>query len=499
MAAHFDRDEIKKHLFKHRYFTVITPLNDPGTYLDRLRQHAHEDASKEPAIKREWVRETEKYEKQLKQLRSELTPLQLATEGTPYWTYANILIPEGDFEEPFTFPTETRFSGTWIIAPQGKGKTNLLHHLIHHDRSRRGTIVLMDSKGDLINNYRGFPGVVVIDYKTANINPLQLGSSNRSVEFLEYIFSQLLDTAMTGKQKSLFRSVLTVLLKVPNATIETFRKIMTTGWKPLNLEPYIKQCDPSTQDFFLAGKPPEFDSPQYAETKREVLWRLRLVLSNDYLRAIFTSEHTSIPFGQLLDSGKMIIIDNSKDDLGEEGAEFFGRFFVAIAWMAAVSRSKLPEDQKMPVFFYIDEAHTVIARDEKIATIITECRSQKIAMILAHQNLSQMTGDKVKAALADCAIRIANSDDDAAALAPRFGGVKPEALQLPTHSFAVVVRDKVRKAITVTVPWFDRNAFPPALKLPTPPPMSIRPARIDHLDDDLVTLSIDKKPDIEDF
>ena len=212
----------------------------------------------------------------------------------------------------------------------------------------------------------------------------------------------------------------------------------------------------------MAGKKPEFENSTYSETKQQILWRLRLILSNDYLRAIFTAPTTNVPFSQLLDSGKIIIIDNSKDDLGEDGAEFFGRFFVALVWMAAVSRSRLRPEQKMPVYFYIDECHSVIKRDDKIPTILDECRSQKIALIMAHQRVAQITSDNVKDALGNCAVRIANSDDDAAALSPRFR-VDPQALRLPVGQFACFVRDKTPQAVTVQVPLFDIATLPALL------------------------------------
>jgi hypothetical protein len=406
-----------------------------------------------------------RYEKSREEINDIYNGYDFATMMTPYWNHGTYLLPTGSHLEPFEIPQATRFSGTWIVAPPNRGKTNLLHNMVAEDRRTASTVVLMDSKGDLINSYRGLPNVVLIEPQTANINPLQLGSSTRSVEFLEYIFSALLETGMTSLQKTLFRSVLTVLLKVPDATLETFRQILTVGWKPLNLEPYILQTDPATQDFFLAGKKPEFDNATYSETKQQILWRLRLILSNDYLRAIFTSPTTNIPFSQLLDSKKTIIIDNSKDDLGEEGAEFFGRFFVALLWMAAVSRSRLRPEDKVPVFFYIDECHTVIKRDDKIATILDECRSQKIALIMAHQRVAQITSDNVKDALGNCAIRLANSDDDAATLAPRFR-VDPQALRLPIGQFACFVRDKTPAAQTVHIPLFDLSTYPPAA---TPP------------------------------
>jgi len=386
-----------------------------------------------------------------------------ACQATPYWTHGISTVPADFHREPFDIPAASRFAGTWIVAPPGRGKTNLLHNLIATDRPH-GTIVLMDSKGDLINAYRRLRDVVIIDPATANINPLQLGSSTRSVEFLEYIFSALLETGMTSLQKTLFRSVLTLLLKVPNATLETFRQVLTTGIEPY--AQYLPQCDPATEDFFTVGKPTEFNSATYKETKQQILWRLRLILSNEYLRAIFTSPTTNVPFNELLDSGKLIIIDNSKDDLGEEGAEFFGRFFVALAWMAAVSRSRLRPDQKVPVYFYIDECHTVIKRDTKIVTILDECRSQKIALILAHQRIGQINPEVIDA-LNNCAIRLANSDDDAESLAKRFR-VDAPALRLPVGHFACFVRDLTPQAITINVPLFDTSQFPSSIPNPSP-------------------------------
>lgn len=429
---------------------------------DRLeREYKAEMKIYERAQKEHAAREAELYKEQ--------TLTQRTFWGTPFYYYAESFMPAPQ-TVPFEIPDDQRFAGTWIIAPPGRGKTNLLHNLIAEDRTH-GTVVLMDSKGDLINAYRGI--AAVIDPKTANINPLQLGSSVRSVEFLEYIFSALLETPMTSLQKTLFRSVLTLLLKVPNATLETFRQVLTTGIEPYS--EYVNRCDPATADFFTLGKPTEFNSPTYRETKQQILWRLRLILSNEYLRAIFTSPTTNVPFSELLDSSRLIIIDNSKDDLGEEGAEFFGRFFIALTWMAAVSRSRLKQDDKVPVYFYIDECHTVIKRDTKITAILDECRSQKIALVLAHQRIGQIEPNVIDA-LNNCAIRLANSDDDAESLAKRFR-VEAAELRLPVGQFACYVRDKTPAAVTINVPLFDTSQFPPPDAPREPPPRASESAR----------------------
>src|SRR5439155_14221495 len=107
--------------------------------------------------------------------------------------------------------------------------------------------------------------------------------------------------------------------------------------------------------------------------------------------------------------------------------------------------------EKPPVYFYIDECQNVIARDEKIPTILDECRSQNIALIMAHQRTKQITSENVLDALSNCAIRFANSDEEARFLAPRLR-TSPEFLQsLGRGRFAAFVRDMTPQAVAVTV------------------------------------------------
>jgi hypothetical protein len=399
-------------------------------------------------------------------------PLQKALYATPYWKENPVyLAPDPTTTElVYLNKPELRFSTTWICAYHEAGKTNLLLNMVADDLTRGdGTIIVMDSKGDLINTLARYPDAVIIDYKNIQINPLQLGSSARTIEFLEYLFSSLLETSMTQKQATLFSCVLEMLLNHPNATIETFRDVLRKG--TTGFEAAIAKTNPVTREFFEGGKTSEFNHPDYRDTKAEVLWRLRSLLRNEYLRNIFTTEKSSVDFFKLLDSKKLIIIDNSKEDLGELGCEFFGRLFIALVLMGALTRSRLKPEDKVPVYFYLDECQTVISRDTKIPVMIDECRSQKIALTLAHQRLARIS-PAVLDAMFNASIRIANVDNDAKEIAPHFR-TTPEQLQLKRGEFALFVRHQTKEALRVTTPLFDE------LKLPRPllaeRPVSTRP------------------------
>jgi hypothetical protein len=103
------------------------------------------------------------------------------------------------------------------------------------------------------------------------------------------------------------------------------------------------------------------------------------------------------------------------------------------------------------VYFYIDECQNVIARDEKIPTILDECRSQNIALIMAHQRTQQITSADVLDALSNCAIRFANSDEEARYLAPRLRTSPDFLQQLGRGKFAAFVRDSTSAAVAVSV------------------------------------------------
>jgi hypothetical protein len=160
-----------------------------------------------------------------------------------------------------------------------------------------------------------------------------------------------------------------------------------------------------------------------------------------------------------MDAGKVIIINNSKAILGDEGAEFFGRFFVALIARAAQQRSGRPAATKKPCYVYIDECQSVIAKDTRIPVLLDECRSQNIALILAHQRTAQLT-PPVLDAVANCAIRMANSDDEAKYLSSKLR-MDTEVLQsLPRGTFGAFVRDLTPQGIQLKVSKVDLHGLP---------------------------------------
>jgi hypothetical protein len=270
------------------------------------------------------------------------------------------------------------------------------------------------------------------------INIMDLGTTTQTIELLEYMFSSILGSTTTPLQSTLFRSVVIATKATPSPSLATLRDFLRRGWKPY--EQFIRTLEPEDQEFFLAPGPDgksDFDSKTYTDTRKQLAWRIKdLTDRAPVLRPTLRCTHSKIDLRALIDGCNIIIINAKTAVLGDIGSEFWQRLWVAYILAAARSRTAYK-----PCTVIIDEAHKAIARDEKIISILDECRSARIALVLSHQGASQLTVP-VRDALERCAIKLINDG------------------KLPVGSFFADVRDQTTEPITVSVKPFNPRSLP---------------------------------------
>ena len=333
-----------------------------------------------------------------------------------------------------------------------------------NDLDRDASIIVIDSKGDLLDPLKDLAWIkdrlLLIEPSTETavaLNPLDVSRSSimQAVSLIEYVMASLLDAKFTALQSTLFRNVVPAIIEAINQpTLDTFKTVMVKGLPPEALP----RLSAHSRDFF-ENRETGFISKTYESTRKEVVWRLDYLMTNPVLRAMFSAVQTKLDIGKEMDAGKIILINNSKSVLTDEGAEFIGRFFIALIVRAAQQRSGRSADSKKPCYVYIDECQSVISKDIRVPTLLDECRSQNIALILAHQRTAQLTSPVLDAA-ANCAIRMANSDDDAKFLADKIRMPVGTLRSLPRGSFGTYVRDLNPAGFVFKVPYYDIAKLP---------------------------------------
>lgn len=345
---------------------------------------------------------------------------------------------------------ETRFSGHWIVAAPGMGKTNLLLHMLASDLKKDATIIIMDAKGELTEPIRNLAlgdRLIVLDPDHPfPLNPLDVknGDIEHAISTIEYILGALLEAKITPKQKAFFDSLLhAVLLAFPDPTLLTIQSLLNHG--PTEYASHIQNLPDDLKYFFNE------EWSDYDATRVELKWRLRRIMGNQLSKKLFSAPKTLFDIGKAMDEGKVVVIDNAQSKLkSEEASAFLGRFIVARIWDAATARASRPRHQKKPVYVYIDECDIVIREDKKIAEIMDRCRSQNVALILAHQRIKQIKDPDVLDALENCAIKMANVPPPAAPYFSKTLDIPEERLNgLPRGHFATYIRGEGSKIIRV--------------------------------------------------
>ncbi len=381
---------------------------------------------------------------------------------------------------PFAIPFPARFEHTHIVGGTGHGKTQLMQFLIHHDLVRAQedgrSVVVIDSQGDLIR------AISHLDYFSDSafaerfvlVDPndiehpvcLNMFDFNRdrlseyapvdrekilnaTIELYEYFFGALLGADLTQRQGLIFRYLARLLVEIPDATIHTLRELMEDGER---FRPYMEKLTGTARSFFVT----QFFDKKFGETKKQILTRLWGVLSNSSLERMFSHTRNKIDIFELLNQGKIILINTAKDLLGQDGSAIFGRFFIALIAQASVQRAAMPPHTRRSAFVYIDEAQDYF--DDNISHLLNQARKYRVGLIFAHQNLDQLGAGLRASVLASTTIKFAGgvSAKDASILDSEFRCDADFLLSQrkeKTHTeFACYVKNYTTSALSVSIP-----------------------------------------------
>ena len=333
---------------------------------------------------------------------------------------------------PFSLPSQSRFEHTHIVGGTGHGKTQLLSQLILQDLGdilggAHKSLVAIDSQGDLIRkissmavfNPTNIVGLadklVVIDpadveYPTAlnifSINKERLEQYgaverervfNGAVELYEHFFKGLLGAELTAKQGVAFTYMSRMMLELEGATIHTLRDLMDN---PHAFKDRFANLSASTKMFYER----ELLSKAYNQTRRQISQRLWGVLSIPAFERMFGQNEHKVDLFELLNSGKIILINTSKDLLKSDGSAIFGKFFLASIAQAIGERAVLAEAERTDTIIYLDEAHEYA--DESLEVLLNQGRKYRAGIVIAHQFLDQLNGQTRQTLLANASVKI---------------------------------------------------------------------------------------------
>ncbi len=113
-------------------------------------------------------------------------------------------------------------------------------------------------------------------------------------------------------------------------------------------------------------------------------------ITNATMRNIIGQPKSAFNLREIMDSGKVLLVNLSKGKIGDINAQLLGLIFVNKINMAAMSRAGMPRQDRKRFYLYVDEFQNFVT--DAFATILSEARKYELGLIMAHQFIGQLVG-----------------------------------------------------------------------------------------------------------
>ncbi len=357
-------------------------------------------------------------------------------------------------ERPLVLSPRDALQHLHVIGPTGVGKSTLLLNLISQDISAGRGVVVIDPKGDLVDEVLAsvpenrIEDVVVLDpadeKRPVGINVMKGGG--RSPELIAdqvlAVFHGLYKDNWGPRTQDVLHASLLSLAGKPDTTLCALPVLLSNP-------NYRRQTVAGLSDA-IALKPfwHWFETLSDGERQQAiapVMNKLRAFLLRPRIRAVIGQVDPHFEISDVFTKRKIVLVSLAKGLLGPEAAALLGSLVISQLWQAALGRVRFASAKRSPVMVYVDEFQDYLHLPTDIADVLAQARGLGVGLTLAHQHLGQLPPTMRSAVLANARSRICFqlSSEDAKTVASTTTELTAADLQaLPRyHAYVSLVAD----------------------------------------------------------
>ncbi|AKM81853.1 MAG: hypothetical protein UT28_C0001G0034 [Berkelbacteria bacterium GW2011_GWE1_39_12] len=287
---------------------------------------------------------------------------------------------------------------TYVIGKTGTGKSTLLENMAIDDiREGRG-IAVVDPHGDLINHVMEYipeeriKDVVIFSpadkmFPVA-FNPLENVDpdlKNIVASGVVGIFKKIFGESWGPRLEYILRNTILALLDYPNATMLGVTRMLVD--KPFRDKVVSSITDPVIKDFFV-NEYEQYEPKFRTEAIAPIQNKVGQFLSSSTIRNIIGQPKSTIDIKEIMDSGKIFLVNLSIGEIGEDASQLLGSLMITKIQLAAMQRATVKEEDRRDFYLYVDEFQNFAT--ESFAVILSEARKYHLNLIMTHQYIAQM-------------------------------------------------------------------------------------------------------------
>ncbi|MFW5853499.1 MAG: type IV secretory system conjugative DNA transfer family protein [Patescibacteria group bacterium] len=324
---------------------------------------------------------------------------------------SGLLLGENQFrgqKRPVYLADEDRRRHFYIIGQTGTGKSFFILNQAVQDINNGKGLCVIDPHGDVVSDIlERVPSdraedVIVFDpgdvSRPLGMNMLEYNLERPEektfiVDEVQSILNRLYEKQPEGLGpvfQLFMRNALLLLMedaKHEPGTLADIPRVFTD--EEYRARKLARCANPSVVNFWEKEASQTTGDQSLANVSPYVTSKFGSFIANDYVRPIIGQAKSAFNFREVMDEGKILLVNLSKGRIGDLNASLLGMIITGKILQAALSRADADEKTRRDFYLYIDEFQNFTT--DSISTILSEARKYKLNLILAHQYISQLT------------------------------------------------------------------------------------------------------------
>ncbi len=336
----------------------------------------------------------------------------------------------------------------YIIGKTGTGKSTLIANMAINDMRNGEGLAVVDPHGDLCQTLLDYipkfrlNDVVYLDPNDIShpfrLNPLEVSDPAQAdliTSGIVAIYYKLFAHSWGPRLEYILRNTLLTLTQTPQTTMLDVTKILTNkNYR----ERVVERLQDETLKQFWIHEFDTLDPRNRQEAISPILNKVGQFITSPKIRAILERPHSSISLEDIMNNGKILMLNLSQGKIGEDNAALLGAMFITKMQLAAMNRASIPEAQRRDFYLYVDEFQNFAT--SSFVKILSEARKYRLNLTVANQYTFQVPEEVQKAIFGNVGTLVSFllGAADATLLNQEFGGIYDENDLVSLDNFTIV-------------------------------------------------------------
>lgn len=304
----------------------------------------------------------------------------------------------------FGIKVDDRRRHVYVIGKTGVGKTTFLENMVIQDIQNGQGLAVVDPHGDFASGMLDYvpPGrvndVIYFDPSDAEYpiafnvletvgpdDPRFAQEKNLVSSGLIGVFKKLWADSWGPRLEYILRNTILALIDSPGNTLLGIMRVLVD--KDFRKQIVDNIRDPVVKSFWV-DEFAQYNERFRSEAISPIQNKVGQFLSSSIIRNVLGQPKSTIDLREVMDEGKVFIMDLSKGKIGEDNAALLGAMMITKIQLAAMDRARMAEEERRDFYLYVDEFQNFAT--ESFAAILSEARKYRLNITIAHQYITQM-------------------------------------------------------------------------------------------------------------